>query len=414
MERSATGIAPYRESERLVILDFLRGLALFGILIVNMSFYNSPIFSQSGGLSLWTDTPNQVTRMFIWFFFESKFYPLFSLLFGIGFYLFMQKAEESMRELTFRYRIRLAYLLLFGLLHVFLLWHGDILVVYAIFGFVMTWFRKSSNKTLIVTSVVFLLIPVMLTAAVVALIELAKMLPEAAVEIESGFAGQQEYIKERISMALTTYSEGSYAEIFRMRLNEYSFVLGGVIFMFPNIISFFLIGIYMGRNRVFADPGTRLRRLRKLFLWSLPVALAFNAIYLYYASLGSFTTPDINLLLMITGAIFGGASMMFVYLYLFTLMFHKGVFGRLGRVISTAGRMAFTNYLTQTIICTTIFYSYGFGLYGKVNYWQGVIIAIMLFTIQLIWSHYWLKRFRFGPFEWLWRTLTYGKRQPMR
>ncbi len=414
MERSATGIAPYRESERLVILDFLRGLALFGILIVNMSFYNSPIFSQSGGLSLWTDTSNQVTRMFIWFFFESKFYPLFSLLFGIGFYLFMQKAEESMRELTFRYRIRLAYLLLFGLLHVFLLWHGDILVVYAIFGFVMTWFRKSSNKTLIVTSVVFLLIPVMLTAAVVALIELAKMLPEAAVEIESGFADQQEYIKERISMALTTYSEGSYAEIFRMRLNEYSFVLGGVIFMFPNIISFFLIGIYMGRNRVFADPGTRLRRLRKLFLWSLPVALAFNAIYLYYASLGSFTTPDINLLLMITGAIFGGASMMFVYLYLFTLMFHKGVFGRLGRVISTAGRMAFTNYLTQTIICTTIFYSYGFGLYGKVNYWQGVIIAIMLYTIQLIWSHYWLKRFRFGPFEWLWRTLTYGKRQPMR
>ena len=414
MERSATGIAPYRESERLVILDFLRGLALFGILIVNMSFYNSPIFSQSGGLSLWTDTSNQVTRMFIWFFFESKFYPLFSLLFGIGFYLFMQKAEESMRELTFRYRIRLAYLLLFGLLHVFLLWHGDILVVYAIFGFVMTWFRKSSNKTLIVTSVVFLLIPVMLTAAVVALIELAKMLPEAAVEIESGFADQQEYIKERISMALTTYSEGSYAEIFRMRLNEYSFVLGGVIFMFPNIISFFLIGIYMGRNRFFADPGTGLRRLRKLFLWSLPVALAFNAIYLYYASLGSFTTPDINLLLMITGAIFGGASMMFVYLYLFTLMFHKGVFGRLGRVISTAGRMAFTNYLTQTIICTTIFYSYGFGLYGKVNYWQGVIIAIMLFTIQLIWSHYWLKRFRFGPFEWLWRTLTYGKRQPMR
>ncbi len=414
MERSATGIAPYRESERLVILDFLRGMALFGILIVNMSFYNSPIFSQSGGLSLWTDTSNQVTRMFIWFFFESKFYPLFSLLFGIGFYLFMQKAEESMRELTSRYRIRLAYLLLFGLLHVFLLWHGDILVVYAIFGFVMTWFRKSSNKTLIVTSVVFLLIPVMLTAAVVALIELAKMLPEAAVEIESGFAGQQEYIKERISMALTTYSEGSYAEIFRMRLNEYSFVLGGVIFMFPNIISFFLIGIYMGRNRVFADPGTRLRRLRKLFLWSLPAALVFNAIYLYYASSGSFTTPDINLLLMITGAIFGGASMMFVYLYLFTLMFHKGVFGRLGRVISTAGRMAFTNYLTQTIICTTIFYSYGFGLYGKVNYWQGVIIAIMLFTIQLIWSHYWLKRFRFGPFEWLWRTLTYGKRQPMR
>ena len=414
MERSATGIAPYRESERLVILDFLRGMALFGILIVNMSFYNSPIFAQSGGLSLWTDTPNQVTRMFIWFFFESKFYPLFSLLFGIGFYLFMQKAEESMRELTSRYRIRLAYLLLFGLLHVFLLWHGDILVVYAIFGFVMTWFRKSSNKTLIVTSVVFLLIPVMLTAAVVALIELAKMLPEAAVEIESGFAGQQEYIKERISMALTTYSEGSYAEIFRMRLNEYSFVLGGVIFMFPNIISFFLIGIYMGRNRVFADPGTRLRRLRKLFLWSLPAALVFNAIYLYYASLGSFTTPDINLLLMITGAIFGGASMMFVYLYLFTLMFHKGVFGRLGRVISTAGRMAFTNYLTQTIICTTIFYSYGFGLYGKVNYWQGVIIAIMLYTIQLIWSHYWLKRFRFGPFEWLWRTLTYGKRQPMR
>ncbi|MGM0573447.1 MAG: DUF418 domain-containing protein, partial [Bacteroidota bacterium] len=82
--------------------------------------------------------------------------------------------------------------------------------------------------------------------------------------------------------------------------------------------------------------------------------------------------------------------------------------------ICRTGQMAFTNYLTHSIICTTLFYSYGFGLYGKVNYWQGILIALVIYVIQVIWSHYWLTYFRFGPFEWLWRSLTYGKRQPMK
>ncbi len=409
-----TTIAPYRGAERIVILDFLRGIAIFGILIVNMSFFNSPFFTQSGGFTLWDDIPNQISRMFIWFFFEGKFYPLFAVLFGIGFYFFMQKAENSLRPVLFRYRMRLLYLLLFGMLHVLLLWYADILIIYALFGFVMTWFRNRSNKTLIVWAAIFLVFPIILIGALVGLLELVKLIPEAAQEMEAGFHAQQQYIKEMIEKAIVVYSEGSFYEIFRMRLFEYSYVVYGIIFAFPNIVSLFLVGLYIGRKKLFNDLSSGLKSLRKVFFWCLPIALVFNTIYAYYASTGSFIMPDWDQFMMVTGTMIGGTSMMFVYLYVLTYLFHKGIFGKLANVISKVGRMAFTNYLTQSIICTTIFFSYGLGLYGQVNYWQGILLSIAIYIVQVVWSHYWLKYYKFGPFEWLWRTLTYAKRQPMK
>ncbi len=117
---------------------------------------------------------------------------------------------------------------------------------------------------------------------------------------------------------------------------------------------------------------------------------------------------------MVAGTMTGVTAMMFVYLYILTYLYYKGVFGNIANLISKVGKMAFANYLKQSIICTTLYYSYGFGLYGKVNYREGVLITIAIYIVQIIWSYYWLKHFRFGPFEWLWRTLTYGKRQPMR
>jgi len=110
----------------------------------------------------------------------------------------------------------------------------------------------------------------------------------------------------------------------------------------------------------------------------------------------------------------GGPAMMFVYIYILALIYHKNVLNKIIQAICKTGQMAFTNYLTQSIICTTIFYSYGLGLYGKVNFWQGILLAIAIYIVQVIWSHYWLKYYKFGPFEWLWRSMTYGKRQPMR
>jgi len=128
----------------------------------------------------------------------------------------------------------------------------------------------------------------------------------------------------------------------------------------------------------------------------------------------SYTSLNWHMLLMVASSLIGGPAMMFVYLYLFTLLYHKGVFGKVTQAISKTGRMAFTNYFTQSIICTTIFYSYGLGLYGKVNLWQGILLAVAIYILQVIWSHHWLKHYRFGPLEWLWRSMTYRERQPMK
>jgi uncharacterized protein len=106
--------------------------------------------------------------------------------------------------------------------------------------------------------------------------------------------------------------------------------------------------------------------------------------------------------------------MTFVYIALIAHVFHKGYFRPLTYVIAKTGRMALTNYLSQSIIATTIFFSYGLGMYGRVNIWQGMILTVAIYVVQVIWSYYWLQHFRYGPMEWLWRTLTYGKKQKMR
>ncbi len=409
-----TKFSPIATQERKDILDFLRGIALFGILLVNISYFNSPVFTQAGGYILWDDLYNKITKWFIWFFFEGKFYPLFAVLFGAGFYFFINKAEQSIRTAISRYRMRLLYLLLFGMLHVLLLWYGDILIVYSLFGFIMTLFAGASERTIIIWAIVFILLPIVITLIMVGSIELMMMIPEAAEEIEVALELQEEHSMDFIKQALAVYSSGTFAEIFNVRINEYLFSLNGIIFMFPNIVSLFLLGLLLARNKIFHNISVGVEKLKMFFYWCLPVAVVLNISYVYFGERASMMAPDWNSFIMIASFSIGGPAMMLVYIYLFSFLYVKGVFRNIGGYISKTGRMAFTNYIAQSVICTTIFFSYGLGLYGKVNYWQGILIALAIYPVQLIWSHYWLEHFRFGPVEWLWRTLTYMKLQPMR
>ncbi len=398
----------------MVILDFLRGFAIFGILIVNMSWYNAPLFAQMGDNVLFDDTANNIARLFIQFFFEGKFYPLFSMLFGIGFYIFMQKAGDTIRPVMFRYRMRLLYLLLFGVLHVVFLWHSDILVFYALFGFVMTWFYKRSDKTIIIWAVIFILLPSLIITLMVVFLNLGMQIPEVADQIERGFSEQNRYVQEFIDKALVVYATGSFSEIVRIRLTDYLHIWNGILFAFPNVVSLFLLGLYAGRKNLFRDIPDTLKRTKKLFYWCLPLGIVLNALYTYVSQTADHMIPGWDTVILLTSSLIGGPALMFVYVYLLAMMYHKGVFRKIGNAVCNVGRMAFTNYLTQSIICTTIMFSYGLGLYGQINYWQGIILTIAIYIVQLIWSHYWLKHYRFGPFEWLWRSLTYAKWQSMR
>ena len=407
-------IAPTSRSNRLFIIDFLRGAAILGLILANMSFYNTPFHAQTGEFTLWDDTANRIANLFIWFFVEGKFYPLFSLLFGMGFYLFLQKANDSMDEVVLTFRKRLFFLLLFGLLHVLLLWYADILIVYALFGLILTWFRNRSDRTILRSAIIFIMIPVVVVGLSIGFLKLAMMVPEAAESIEANFAYQMTQTEELIDETITTYSTGSFAEIVSMRLAEYANTLPGYLFFYPNFLAMLFVGFYIGRKKIFENPASGLSVWKRVFWWCLPLALVFNLVVAYYNQTASYIFPDWDLLLITIGYGIGGPSMMFVYIYILGVIYHKNLLKKITYAICRTGQMAFTNYLTHSIICTTLFYSYGFGLYGKVNYWQGIIIALAIYIIQVIWSHYWLTYFRFGPFEWLWRSLTYGKRQPMK
>ncbi len=409
-----TTFSPYLKSERHEFIDLLRGFALLGILMVNMPLMNAPFMAQYGELALWTDPANHASHWIILFFFTGKFYTIFSMLFGIGFYFFLRKADETGKSVLPVFRRRLGWLLAIGILHVVLFWYGDILVFYALFGFIMILFRKVSNRALIIWAIVIILIPISITILLTLFIKMAMSMPEAAAAMQESFAGADENMRLMTENALAIYPNGSFGEIVSVRLKEYSNVLGGLIFFFPNVLAMFLVGMVLARKKVFENLEESKPFFKKLLIISLPIALIGNFMLAHFGLKSSYISVDWNTVGFIVGQGVGGPAMSFVYISLLAHCYHRGYFRKLSQMIIKTGRMALTNYLMQSVIATTIFFSYGFGLYGKVNVWQGMLLTLSIYTIQVLWSEYWLNRYRFGPMEWLWRTLTYGKKQKMR
>ncbi|MFW5707352.1 MAG: DUF418 domain-containing protein, partial [Bacteroidota bacterium] len=228
---------PIQIKERVEILDLLRGIALLGIFMVNMPLMNAPFVAEMGEFAIWSDSINQKAHWVISFFFSGKFYPLFSMLFGIGFYFFMQKSLETGSSVLPLFRIRLTWLLIIGILHVVLLWYGDILVFYALFGFLMILFRKKSNRSLIIWAICILLIPPFLSSVFALMIQVGMSQPEVAESMMQAFAETEREFHALREQALVVYPTGSFAEIVFMRLQEYRHILGGIFFFYTNVVA---------------------------------------------------------------------------------------------------------------------------------------------------------------------------------
>ncbi|MDY6800184.1 MAG: DUF418 domain-containing protein [Bacteroidota bacterium] len=407
----SSSIKPVENKERIQILDILRGFAILGILMVNMPMFNSPFMARIGNFSLWQSYPNQIADLFIRFFFEGKFFSLFSILFGIGFYLFLQKQNESAKSILPTFRRRLFYLLIFGALHITLLWAGDILFFYALFGFILILFKKKSASGLKKWIIVMILIPIIITGFAVLMIYIGKMHPEGAKQIEASFTQQEQNMKNIISRALEIYANGSFSEIFTMRLTEWRLSLNGIFFFYPNVFAMFLLGFYIAKKGWLFNIKKNKLVFRKMFWYGLLLGIIGNTVYTWGMEQSSQMDMNPATLIAITGFGFGVPAMTLFYIAAFVLALEKGIFKWCTKMLAPLGRMALTNYLLQSIICTTIYYSYGGGLYGQVNIWQGIILTFVIFIIQIFISRFWLNRYYYGPFEWLWRTLTYNKIQ---
>lgn len=408
-------VAPVQQAERIQIVDILRGFALFGILLVNMPLFNRPfqtILFPADPAAPWLD---RGAEWLIHFLGEGKFYALFSLLFGLGLTLLMGRIEGRGGRFVPIYLRRLLVLLGIGLIHAFLIWVGDILILYALIGFLLILFRKARPRTLLIWAVILLAIPLLFSLGSTALVAVGRMVPDGAAQMDQAFAQAEAGYVADLARAYQVYAGGTFAEITGQRIYDYS-TLGLISFwaLGFNVLALFLIGVYFGKRQIFHDLAAHRPLFRKLLIWGLLIGIPGNALYATLIMNLSRFEPSWALVPAVVAQGIGAPLLTLAYLSALALLASAPAPGRRLKVLAPVGQMALTNYLLQSIICTLLFYSYGLGLFGKVGHAAGIGLTLVIYLLQIPFSNWWMKRFRYGPAEWLWRSLTYLKRQPLK
>ncbi|MDX9770326.1 MAG: DUF418 domain-containing protein [Tenuifilaceae bacterium] len=402
-------LKPIAPKERIKEIDFVRGFALLGILLVNMAIFRNSIFGMTLEQPFSGGTLNSIASGFIYFFAEGKFYSLFSLLFGFGFSIFLLKEKTQRILMDSFFKRRMLGLLLFGLVHAFLIWSGDILITYSLVGFLLIAFKRTSIKGLIKWSVALIGIILFLQISVFGLVELISNQPEMDVVLEQ-FDKVQSTFAEKAQLANEVYSGTNYLEMIRMRTVELAQQYSGFMVIFPSVLAMFLIGLAFGKSGKLNSISENKPFLRRVFWISLLIGLPIAALHPFGVFNYSRLAFDMSGAYHIIGFFLGSPILALAYFTGGLLLYSRFSQVKVLQMVASTGRMALTNYLLQSIVCTTIFYGYGLGLYGKVDAFQGLLITLIVWGIQLPISHWWLNRYKFGPAEWLWRWITYGKR----
>lgn len=411
---SPSDFSPTRPQERIVELDILRGFAVLGILLVNMKYFMTPFYPYQSGVET-KALADHIAEGLISFFALGKFYTLFSFLFGLGLAIQMKRAEGRGVVFVPLYARRLTILFIMGMAHTFLLWDGDILAAYATLGFALLLFRRRPDASLIRWSVFFLLLPIAISAALVGLIFLAGMTPEGAELIERSFAANATNFQALAEQSLRVYARGTIPEILAQHVQDFNFVVMRYFFNGngPHIFACFLFGLFVGRRGWFRALPSYRACLRTLLTWSLVVGIAANALLVFAEAMSAPSRPSPMGILKSVAFAAGAPAFSGFYVASILLLAQQERWRRRFAPLEAVGRLALSNYLGQSLICTLIFYSYGLGLYGAVGSAAGLALTVGVWIFQILLSVWWVRHFRFGPVEWLWRSLTYLRRQPL-
>jgi len=307
------------------------------------------------------------------------------------------------------YLRRIAVLFLMGLAHGILLWSGDVLVTYALLGIPLLFSRRGKlpNRVIVAAAIVCLLIPSILYLPGPSA-EFRESYNQAVADIrQEAWAGYQANI----------LAQDDYLAIVEHRLADFKSYWTGALYWGPWVFGFFLLGLAVGvgRRRILRDIPNHLPLFRRAMWIGLLVGLPLTAFYVFMRVSPDLVPPDWQPFVGRTFRTFGGAGLCLFYGAAITLLTQreKGSWRERLAFLVPVGRMTLTNYLMQSLICTTIFYGYGLVLYNRVGPAIGLIFSIIIFVAQGKFSEWWLDRYRFGPMEWLWRSLTYLKPQPM-
>ncbi len=381
---------PVRPSDRVEQIDLLRGIALFGVLTINLlTEFRVSIFQQFLSLPPAAHLLDRWIETYIPIFVEFKAFALFSLLFGIGLAIqFERISSRGGPTLTLLTR-RLLALLLLGVIHLTLIWNGDILTEYAIAGLI---------------ALPFLFLPRRWLAAATALFALRHILPYPPYPIS--FPGEA-WLRLHVMQADIVYKTGNFAQILAFEWHELPELLPLHVFIIARTIALFLFGALCWRSGMLKRPVEHTRVLRWGSLLGLSLGIAF-------AVLTSSLAPPL-LFGRAQGAVsaLGDLALTLGYASVILYVTTKNWGLKLLGWAAPLGRMAFTNYITQSVVLSFLFFGWGLGLFGMRS-GPALLIGICIYVSQVFVSAAWLRRFRFGPIEWLWRTMMYGKAQPMK
>ncbi len=414
--QAAAPPAPADPATRTTLIDALRGFALFGVCLGNIltSFAwwtpteHAPVTS---ALQLPTDAmAYYLQHAFV----DGKFYSIFSLLFGLGFALQLtRRADEAAALQTYRRRLRL--LMVIGFLHLAVLWIGDILLFYALMGFVLLRLRGTEDRQLLRWVVLLLLAPVIL--ALPRVLNPAFSLGTPFFITAFLFAKSLGFDVESPTIVTDIYVRGDLLTVMKGNLVAMWFRYGDLLDSGRpfKVLAMFLLGLLIGRHRAWEQLSQHAPLLRRVVRWGLVIGVPACLGQAWVAKL-----PDTSALgawrVVVDSALYaiGVVPLALAYAAGFVLLWRRPAWQHRLAYLAPTGRMALTNYLMQTLIGITLFYGIGFGLGTRLGATWFPLLALAILMLQTGYSRWWLARYRFGPMEWLWRTLTYRLRQPLK
>jgi len=418
------------EARRVVSMDVLRGVAVLGILAMNISAFALPAFDYMNPTIGGYQGASRIVWIINHFIFDLKMMSIFSMLFGAGIVLMSGREQRAGRSAAGLHYRRMAWLLVFGLIHSYFLWFGDILVSYALCGMIVYPLRNLRPAFLIPLGIVVMGIAVVVSGAFGGSMlfmrhqaqaaeqaiaegleptELQAEMRSAWSELEPAVVATPESIDDEIQAYRGTFGETFVVRAMAtIQMQTTMFAMWGMW----RVSGLMLLGMGLMKLGMFSARWSRSRLILTAALgYSLGLPLVYAGWRRSEASGFDFLeTFAINWHFNYVGSV----CVALAHISMIMLLCRSGALAGVQRTLAAVGRMAFTNYIAQSLIFTTLFYGYGFGLFASLERWQLAPLVLGAWALQLAWSPWWLARFRFGPLEWLWRSLAYGRSEPLK
>jgi uncharacterized protein len=403
---------------RIATLDILRGVAVMGILAMNIANFAMPTQAYMNPMAYGHEGPADLVAWAVNFVLvDGKMRGLFSFLFGASMLLVIERAEAKGESPARVHFSRMAWLLLFGLLHFYFIWHGDILTGYAAVGMIAWFFCWKEDEALLRWGIALVIVQTLIfgmMALGVGMLAMEASQPGASAEALRQWAEMNRELgvpgPEQLRADFALY-EGSFAALARHQLTQSTFEPAVLAVLYGSeTLAYMLFGMW-GLRSGFLTGAWEDAQYRRVALIGFAVTVPAYTILAAIIWLSGFSSVALIACAMAVPTVLRPV-MVAAWAALIILATRRG--GALTMRIAAAGRAAFTNYLGTSILMTALFYGWGAGLYGDLRRIELYLVVLAMWALMLIWSKPWLERFQYGPFEWLWRSLSRGRAQPMR